>query len=90
MKTYWSGSVSVDGRVVSSSGDETLAKTIARLMSDCVYYQAVYPGSRIVMGDLREHCAQCHNDGKVAIHRPRSLVGAVSQLPRPWYVRHAR
>jgi hypothetical protein len=73
MTTYWNVAVSVDGRVVCSSGDETLSKAISRAISDCVYYQAVYPGSKIAVCEIAESCAKCYNQGTVNIRKPRSV-----------------
>jgi hypothetical protein len=73
VKTYWSTAVAVDGRVVVSSGDETLAGALARAVTDCVYYQALYPAATIAVVDVRESCARCHNAGTVTLRRPRSV-----------------
>jgi hypothetical protein len=72
MKTYWSAAVAVDGRVVVSSGDETLARALARAVTDAVYYQAIYPGAKVAVVDVHESCARCHNAGTVTVRRPRS------------------
>jgi hypothetical protein len=72
MKTYWSTAVAVDGRVVASSGDETLAKALSRAVTDAIYCQAVYPAAKVAIVDVHESCALCHNAGTVTVRRPRS------------------
>jgi hypothetical protein len=72
MKTYGSTAVAVDGRLVVSSGDETLARALSRAVTDAVYYQAVYPTAKVAIVDVRESCARCHNAGTVTVRRPRS------------------
>jgi hypothetical protein len=72
MKPYWSSAVAVDGRVVVSSRDETLALARARPVTDAVYYQALYPAARVAVVDVHESCARCHNAGTGTVRRPRS------------------
>src|SRR5690349_13924644 len=72
MKTYWSTAVVVDGRVVVSSGDETLARALARAVTDAVYYQAVYPAAKVAVVNVHESCASCHDAGTVTVRQPQS------------------
>lgn len=72
MKTYWNVAVSVDGRLVCSSGDATMEQAIAKGISDCVYYAAVNPGSKVQIDELTEACERCHNIGTIGLRRPRS------------------
>jgi hypothetical protein len=66
MKTYWSYEVRIDGRCTVSSGDEKLSTALSRAISDCVYYQAVYPVAKITIAEIREACAGCHNTGEIS------------------------
>jgi hypothetical protein len=66
VKTYWSYEVRVDGRCVCSAGDEKLTDALSRAISDCVYYQAVYPAAQVTIADIREACAGCHNTGEIS------------------------
>lgn len=65
MATYWNAEITVDDRCVCITGDDTLGKAIARAVTDCVYYQTVYPDSKIAVVGLHEVCARCHNTGFV-------------------------
>lgn len=69
MNTYWNTEITVDGRCVCSSGDETLGKAISRATTDCVYYQTVYPDSKIAIRGIHEVCAACHNTGYAPLAR---------------------
>ena len=64
MKTSWSVSVAVNGRVGASTGDVTLAKALERGIQSATYYKTVYPESTITIQDIFEQCATCWNTGK--------------------------
>lgn len=65
VSAYWSGAVAISGRVVVSSGDTSLGRCLSRLITDAVYYAAMYPFTAITITELRESCAKCHNEGTV-------------------------
>ena len=73
MKTYWNASVAVDGVTKCSGGDDTLAATLSRAITDCVYYQAIYPAAKVTIDGICESCAVCHNTGHVRQQRARSV-----------------
>jgi hypothetical protein len=66
VKTYWSYEVRVDTRCVCSAGDDKLSNALSRAISDCVYYQAVYPAAKITIAEIREACSGCHNAGEIS------------------------
>lgn len=72
MQTYWNYEITVDGRCMMSAGDVSLSATLGRAIQDAVYYQAVYPDAKIVIGGIQEQCSKCHNLGKITVRRPRS------------------
>jgi hypothetical protein len=71
MKTYWSFTILVNGRNVLCHGEETLSKAISRAITDVIYYAAVYPQAKIVIGEWRESCLKCHDAGSVFSVRNR-------------------
>ena len=64
MKTSWSVSVAVNGRVGVSTGDTTLAKALERGIQSATYYKTMYPESTITIQDIFEQCSVCWNTGK--------------------------
>ena len=63
MQTYWCYEIEVDGRCVCSATGDALGLAISRAVTDCVYYQTVYPTSKITIGNIHESCARCNNTG---------------------------
>lgn len=65
MKTYWQYSVSVNDRMISSCGKNTLSLALEAAITDAVYYQAIYPSHRIIIGGIEEICSECSNTGAI-------------------------
>ena len=63
--TYWQASVMVDRHTKVSFARDTLESAIADGIQNAIYYRAIYPESNVVVTDLREGCANCHNEGTV-------------------------
>ena len=81
--TYWRYTIYVDGyagkRGVVCDSSSTLGDMLSRAIAHAVYYQATYPGKRVTIGDIREMCFICHNEG-----RARGVTG-LGRLARCWH-----
>jgi len=62
MKTYWNAEVRVNDNLKLCAVDSTLAKMLESAISSAVYYQAIYPSSRVSITGLTESCSACHNN----------------------------
>jgi hypothetical protein len=73
VNTYWSYEVQVDGVAKVAAGAAALNEAIARAITDCLYYQAHYPGSQVRIANIRELCEKCRNQRTIEKRGPRSL-----------------
>lgn len=62
--TYWNGGVMVDGCIKVTMSGDTESLLLMRLMTDAIYYKAIYPESQVVMTGIRHVCGKCQNEGK--------------------------
>lgn len=66
MTMLWNAKVSVDGITKVSMGGSTASEVIAKCIRDAIYYQAIYPQSKVLIASIEARCFQCSGVGTIS------------------------
>lgn len=66
MTMLWNAEVSVDGITKASMGGSTASEVIAKCIRDAIYYQAIYPQSKVLIASIEARCFQCSGVGTIS------------------------